>query len=226
MKNCTKCKEDKSFSEFTKDNRIKSGYASKCKTCTNKTAKSCRNNNPVKYKSTRKTYYYNNIEKSRKWKVDSSKKFKVQKSIYDKMYRLQNKELIAAYKKAWELTKKDDPIFKIKKNLRRRVHHALNSIKKADTTFELIGCTPNEFKMHIESQFTEGMTWDNYGRDTWHIDHITPCYSYDLSEESQQRECFHYTNQRPLWAIDNLSDLFQNHSDHYHNSIEHLNNLE
>ena len=47
------------------------------------------------------------------------------------------------------------------------------------------------------------MTWDNHGE--WHIDHIKPCASFDLTDADQQRECFNYTNLQPLWAKDNLS---------------------
>lgn len=70
---------------------------------------------------------------------------------------------------------------------------------------ELLGCTIEELRTHLEAQFQEGMTWDNYGRDGWHIDHIKPCSSFDLLKEAEQRECFHYTNLQPLWAKDNLS---------------------
>lgn len=96
-------------------------------------------------------------------------------------------------------------MIKIKRNLRSRIIKLLKStnVKKMYHTFELIGCSPDEFKKHIEKQFTDGMTWDNYGE--WHIDHIIPCFTFNLLEEDEQFKCFHYSNQRPLWAKDNLS---------------------
>jgi hypothetical protein len=61
-----------------------------------------------------------------------------------------------------------------------------------------------QLRQHLEAQFTDGMSWDNYGRDGWHIDHIRPCASFDLTDPEQQRQCFHYTNLQPLWAADNI----------------------
>lgn len=79
-------------------------------------------------------------------------------------------------------------------------------IKKATKTFELLGCTSKQLKQYLESQFQEGMTWENYGYgdDKWYIDHIIPCASFDLSNLEQQKICFHYTNLQPLWQFDNL----------------------
>ena len=69
---------------------------------------------------------------------------------------------------------------------------------------KLLGCTVSFFMKHIESQWKEGMTWDNYGYRGWHIDHIIPCSAFDLTKEEEQKKCFHYTNQQPLWAEENM----------------------
>lgn len=66
----------------------------------------------------------------------------------------------------------------------------------------LIGCSIEDLRAHIESQFQPGMTWENYGK--WHVDHIRPCVSFNLLDPMQQQECFHYTNLQPLWAEDNI----------------------
>lgn len=100
---------------------------------------------------------------------------------------------------------KNDPIFKLTRNLRIRINKALRRNTKSAPTVELIGCTIEFFKKHIESLFTEGMTWDNYGLYGWHLDHIKPCAAFDLNDPEQQRQCEHWSNQQPLWATDNLS---------------------
>jgi len=82
---------------------------------------------------------------------------------------------------------------------------ALSGTNKVASTEELLGCSFDVFVEHLQSQFKDGMSWDNRGRAGWHIDHIRPCASFDLSDPDQQRQCFHYTNMQPLWAADNLS---------------------
>lgn len=82
---------------------------------------------------------------------------------------------------------------------------------KSDHTVVLLGCSVGEFKAHLESLFTDGMSWENYGfyrvgePRRWHIDHILPCDSFDLTNPDQQKLCFHYTNLRPLWGDLNIS---------------------
>jgi hypothetical protein len=97
---------------------------------------------------------------------------------------------------------KPTPHTKLKHALRSRtrVFKAINR----DTVNRLLGCTPDELMNYLEDRFVGGMTWENYGLKGWHIDHIRPCSSFDLTKEDQQRECFHFTNLQPLWAKDNL----------------------
>jgi hypothetical protein len=67
----------------------------------------------------------------------------------------------------------------------------------------LIGCSKSGLVARIEAQFIPGMSWENYGRGGWEIDHIKPCASFDLTDPAQQAACFHFTNLRPRWASDN-----------------------
>jgi hypothetical protein len=75
---------------------------------------------------------------------------------------------------------------------------------KRTNTLSVIGCTVDELVDHIESQFTDGMTWDNTSE--WHIDHIIPCalYGDDIVDAAEQKKCFNYRNLRPLWAAENI----------------------
>ena len=76
---------------------------------------------------------------------------------------------------------------------------------------DYVGCSLKDLKAHLESQFQEGMTWDNYGihqfgkdKDGWHIDHIIPCNVFNLADPFERNACFFYMNLQPLWGIDNI----------------------
>jgi len=100
-----------------------------------------------------------------------------------------------------------DPQFKIAKNIRSRTRLALKrcGAVKADSVIEkMLGCSIEFFKDYFSSLFTEGMSWDRFMAGDIHIDHITPCIQFDLTNPEEQRICFHYTNLQPLWEIDNL----------------------
>ena len=87
--------------------------------------------------------------------------------------------------------------------LRRRMSHALQGRLKVATTKEFLGCSPEEFREHLENQFREGMSWENHG--DWHIDHRKPCHSFDLESGEEQRKCFHHSNLQPMWGAENIS---------------------
>jgi len=98
---------------------------------------------------------------------------------------------------------KTDPAFKLKHNNRKRVHDLI--VGRRLNTDEYVGCNSKHFKEHIEKQFREGMTWDNYGgkRTDWVIDHIVPLASFDMTNEEEAKRGFHYTNCQPLWFVEN-----------------------
>ena len=99
----------------------------------------------------------------------------------------------------------NDPIFKITETLRTRVRDAIKTNSKSVSTKKLIGCSIEYLMNHLESQFDDSMGWYNHGFYGWHIDHIKPCASFNLTDPEQQRVCFHFTNLQPLWAEDNMS---------------------
>lgn len=76
---------------------------------------------------------------------------------------------------------------------------------KSNKTIRLLGCSMIELSRHLESQFKSGMNWENYTFRGWHIDHIQPICSFNLTKEEEQKKCFHYTNLQPLWWYENLS---------------------
>ena len=70
-----------------------------------------------------------------------------------------------------------------------------------------VGLTTIQYREYIESLWTEGMSWDNYGHGEgkWTIDHKRPKNSYDLTDPELYRKCSYYTNTQPMWYMDNMS---------------------
>ena len=101
---------------------------------------------------------------------------------------------------------KNDPMFKMVCNLRSRLRKALKAqgAKKDISSKELFGANQESVWKHLESQFKEGMTRENYCFKGWHIDHIKPFSSFDLNDPEQLKECNHYTNLQPLWWWENF----------------------
>lgn len=123
-----------------------------------------------------------------------------------KKYRLDNlTELRIKSREYGRRQYKENPRWKMEALLRGRVLKALKrkGIAKTQRTTNLIGCSYKCLQQYIEKQFKDNMTWDNYGKKGWVIDHIKPCCSFDLIKEEEQKKCFHYTNLQPLWAEEN-----------------------
>jgi hypothetical protein len=97
----------------------------------------------------------------------------------------------------------NDPGFKLSCRLRWFLRHALKGNKKTNPALELLGCSIDDFKIYLESNFEPGMSWENYGQKGWHIDHIIPRSLFDLTKVDHQKRCFHFSNMQPLWRVEN-----------------------
>jgi hypothetical protein len=174
MKKCNTCQEIKNLCEFSKHKGKKDGYSSSCLICIRKKNKIYRENNKDKENTRVSRFLNKNID-------------------YRKNYM----------KKYSKLKRNDDPLFKLKHNIRVRILKFIKSknIKKNNKTTEIIGCNFLFLKEYLESKFTEGMSWDKLGKEI-HIDHIIPLSSAKTNEEILI--LCHYTNLQPLWLEDNL----------------------
>ena len=145
-------------------------------------------------KHKRKAYYEANKDKPSN-KTDKDKR---------KAYYEANKDKIRILKKDYRKKNKNNIKFKLPSILRRRLRCALKGNYKTGSAVKDLGCSIDELKSYLESKFLSGMSWDNYGFYGWHIDHIKPLASFDLTDRKQFLEACHYKNLQPLWAKDNL----------------------
>jgi len=145
----------------------------------------------------KKEYYLKTRERQLKYWVEYRKNPK-------------NKKKFNLYFKKWINNKlKTDPHFKLKQQLSHRIFMALKGKVKSKRTKDLLGCTIEELWIHLEKSFKPGMTKENYGK--WHVDHVKPCASFDLTKPEEQAKCFHYTNLQALWQKENIfkSDKYE-----------------
>lgn len=214
-KKCNKCQQEKSFDSFNKDKQNVSGLRGECRNCQRDSKKQW----SIKNKEWIREYAKNpeNRNRTRKIYKERYKNDAVFRERELEKNRLRRRLEPAKIKqRANEKFRRETNInYKLGHNLRARIGIEIRKLKnrlnievnKCAKTIELLGCSIFELKTYIESKFLPGMTWDNhgFGDDKWHIDHILPCASFDLTQESEQRKCFHYTNLQPLWQFDNLS---------------------
>jgi hypothetical protein len=155
------------------------------------------------YKSPDKRTNKEKIERLNKWRKENPEKVKSAQEKwkeYNKKWKANNSEKVKESRKKYN----QNPKTKITESVRRRIkkYMLIKNITKKNKTFEIVGCTPDELKLHLERLFVEGMSWNNYGFYGWHIDHKIPLSSANTEEELLS--LCHFSNLQPLWAQDNL----------------------
>jgi hypothetical protein len=179
---CTNCNIVKNVSEFSFQNTSKARLHAYCTKC---------------HYELKKGKY---TEYNKKYHEEYRKKNKEQLKKHFAVYFQKNKEKIN--RKSREKRKNNEQ-YRIANNLRSRVSKVLNKVIGREKSLELLGCSLDDFKKHIESQWLDWMNWDNHGPG-WHLDHIIPIAAFDLTKAEERRKCFHYKNIQPLPAKLNL----------------------
>jgi hypothetical protein len=201
---------EKIFSECYKQ---RAGLHSACKLCEREDFKKKYKENPEKFRERERLYleknqwiqkYRNEYSKTYNKPYYQKNKVKIrnQQMDYGKQYRKENQSYSNTYKNK---RRKTDPLYKLAECVRTRIRSFLNAtgMRKSKKSKELIGCTFQELKLHLEKQFEIGMAWDNHSKFGWHIDHKIPLCKAK-TEEDIIKLC-HYTNLQPLWWDKNLS---------------------
>jgi len=215
-KTCPTCKVEKTINQYNKNKKRKDGLQRECRDCNH----IHHNKHYHTKKSIRLT---ENLQINHKICSECSNELPFEQFNKSKLGRFglsgecklclnkRNKQWLDNGGRDWSNQyrkdkKASDPQFKLKHILRLRLLDALkrDNITKRHSALELLGCSVEQCKHHIEQQFRPEMNWNNHGS-YWEIDHIIPCDSFDLTNIKQQKQCFYYTNLQPLTISENRS---------------------
>jgi hypothetical protein len=148
----------------------------------------------------KRAYHDKKRHQINEYRIRNAKKLRAANSRWHR----ENRDRIRERKRIESRRRRENLAGRIACNIRSKMGKWMKrgGVKPANSE-ALLGCSFEEFRCHIERQFKRSMTWQNYGCG-WHIDHIIPCSAFDLTRPAHVRQCFHFTNLRPLWARANL----------------------
>ncbi len=221
MKKCSKCGEIKDLSEFNKRTKSYDGLTSACRDClkiinkpyrianadkAREASKVWRLANPSKRKEQNRGWYIKNREKARRtsqeWRACNHEKHI--ESV--KQWRKANPEKAKQYDRKSDARRKATPAGRLNNSVTSQIYHAVRELKAGRRWEHLVGYSLKDLMSHIEKQFINGMTWENYGI-YWHLDHITPkvAFNYNAPADIDFKRCWALKNLQPLEAKANLS---------------------
>ena len=189
MKRCNTCLDYKNSNCFAKNRSKPDGLVGRCRSCQSEYDRKRRALDPETEKL-----------RSRMWRARNQEKVRTN----NREWRATNWEKIKQKRREYYATRKNDPRFKLAKNLRTRISGLLKGRFKPGSSVLWLGCSLDHLKKHLESKFKPGMSWDNYGIKGWHVDHVIPLARFELADPEQFARACHYMNLQPMWAIDNI----------------------
>jgi hypothetical protein len=195
MKQCKVCNKVQNLDQFHKNNTYKDGHVNTCKVCTSEHKKSLWKENKLSNSKKRSERRKNKLEQYRE-----------AERIRRKSYRENNREIVnEKYRNYMKQYRSKNPHFRMQKRISWIIKSSIDSKMSTHAIFNKLGYTIQDLIKHLENQFLDGMSWDNYGE--WHIDHIIPqsWLPFTNIEDENLLKCWCLTNLQPLWAKDNIS---------------------
>lgn len=229
-KKCTRCLETKVFGEFYKkrgDGTKAYDFFARCKACEKAIYADKRDVDRHAFSQRLRERYLSNRErllaeaKERYKNEDPVKKKERSKAKHKKEWAAK-KHIITEKKKRRRITHREEVRVvdrrryerrfanlqqRLASNLRCRLYFFIKGQRKNGSAVRLLGCSLEELRAHLESQFEPGMSWDNYGKgdNDWSIDHVMPMSVFDLTDKQHLALANHYLNLRPMWHLQNIS---------------------
>ena len=154
-----------------------------------------------------KRHYLKNREKRLQYFSDWQKDNRDRLNDYHKKWRTDNIDKWRQTKRDYERNRKSiDPLYKLISNFRTAIYQVLkeSNVEKNRHYFDILQYTPEELIIHLESQFKDTMSWDNYGE--WHVDHKLPITSFNIEEmgDKEFMKCWALENLQPMWGEENI----------------------
>lgn len=192
-KACSKCGVlyPMSADFFYRERRNDDGLRNDCKKCKDASNDRWRNENVDRVKANREEYM-------QRPEIKARERAKERDRYKDQDKRRKRQDRVNAYRGSSRHAR-------VRNSIGERLRQIFISGMCSKNTESIIGCTKQEFIVHIKSQFTDGMNLGNYGKTGWTLDHIKPAAAFDLTDDSQLKEYANYSNTRPLWFSDNAS---------------------
>lgn len=231
VKKCSRCSTEKPLGCFSKDKATKDGLYRWCKECQKNYRHQRYSQHKDEENQKSREWRQENKEYLTEWRKNSPIRVKRYTRVSLSKHKETNKERLTAwrkknpehireYNKKWSQNNharlreaanryrkekyRNDVQFRLAYSLRSRLRIALKNNTKDRKTLDYLGCSLQNLKQSLERKFQPEMSWENYGKGGWHIDHIVPLSSFDLSKKDEIRKDCHYTNLQPLWEKDNL----------------------
>ena len=205
MKLCKCCNIEKDILDFSKNKSSKDGLQFFCKLCGNAANKRSRDKKGPEEKSEARKEMYNKnkereLRKNKEWKEKNSSRYKAKSKEH---YQINKKEINLKRK----IRSQNNCKIRVDSSMRKSIRLALNGKKAGQSWKYLAGYSVEELTIYLESKFTKNMSWENYGKNGWEIDHIIPkmFFIYDSPNNPSFKACWALKNLQPLWATTEIA---------------------